>query len=119
MLEPRLTHGALRTRIHKVRAAAHDEDGARLRWEFDRLTAALAEHLVAESPTVAGLPLSTRDELRQGQDRIRAFVGEFGRELDADENRSTYESRAAYLDVLLEQQEVAERRGFRSASVKV
>ncbi len=119
MLEPRLTHEALRTRANKVRAAAHDNDDSRLRWEFDRLTAALAEHLAVESPTVARLPLSTRDELRQGQERIRAFVEQLGRELEVGENRSTYESRVAYLDRLLEQQDEAERRGFHSVSVKV
>ena len=37
MMDPRLTHAALQTRIAKVRADAHDRDQSRMRWELDRI----------------------------------------------------------------------------------
>ena len=49
MMDPRLTHAALQTRITKIRADAHDRDQSRLRRELDSLVSALGEHLAVET----------------------------------------------------------------------
>ena len=111
-LEPRLTHGALRTRIKKVRASAHDHDDARFRMEFDWFASALAEHLAVESSTVAGLPESAARDLRDGQERILSTLRSLGADLGVDRDGDDRESLAMQLDTLLELQDDAERRSF-------
>jgi hypothetical protein len=112
-LEPRLTHGALRTRIKKVRACAHDHDHVRLRRELEQLSAALDEHLAVESSTIAGLPERASRRLRAGQGRIVSTLSALGACLEAGGDPCHCESLALELDALFELQDDAERRSFR------
>ncbi len=114
-METRLTHAALRTRVQKVRAAAHDGDRARFRWELDRLMAAISEHLAAEASTIAALPAGAARELGEGQQRIRSTLRGLAGDLDAARSIWDFESDVARLDTLLERQDYVERRTFRRA----
>ena len=114
-LEPRLTHGALRTRIKKVRACAHDHDHARLRRELEQLSSALDEHLALESSTLAGLSEPASRQLRAGQGRILSTLRALEADLDGGREECDCESLAMELDTLFELQEDAERRSFRKA----
>lgn len=112
-LEPRITHGALRTRIKKVRACARDRDHRRLAWELEQLSSSLEEHLAVESSVLAQLPEQAAKELRAGQERIRSTVRALHVGLDAGCAACDRESLAAELDTLFAFQDDAERRGFR------
>ena len=114
-LEPRLTHGALRTRIKKVRACAHDHDHERLRWELEQLSSVLGEHLAVESWTLAELPEPAARSLRAGQERIVSTLRALAADLDAGGEGCDCESLAMELDTLFELQDNAERRSFREA----
>ena len=70
MMDPRLTHAALQTRITKIRADAHDRDQSRMRWELDSLVSALGEHLAVETTALAGLPGTAARAVRDGQVQI-------------------------------------------------
>ena len=74
MLDPRLTHEALRTRIARVRAAAHDHEQARVNRELAQLIDVFREHLAAESPMLEGLAEPEADVVRDGQTRILATL---------------------------------------------
>lgn len=114
MLGPHLTHEALRTRIAKVRAGAHDHEHVRVQWELARLGEVLREHLAAEASMLEGLPDPGADLVRDGQVRILATMTA----LVTDETEcdgSHVEALASELDALLELQDIVERREFRLA----
>jgi hypothetical protein len=114
-LEPRLTHGALRTRIKRVRACAHDHDHERLRWELDQLSSVLGEHLAIESSTLAGVPERASQNLRSGQERIVSTLRALAADLHSGGRGCGCESLAMELETLFELQDDAERRAFREA----
>lgn len=111
-LEPRLTHGALRTLIKKVRACARAHDHGRLGWELERLSSLLEEHLAVESSVLARLPEHAAKQLRAGQERILATLQSLSTDLDGAEPGCDREALAVELDRLFELQDDAERRGF-------
>jgi hypothetical protein len=111
-LEPRLTHAALRTRVKKVWACAHDNDHARLRRALDELSLALGEHLAAESSMFADLPEPASRRIRAGQERILSAVRTLGADLAVRDQWSDRESLAIELDTLFELQDEVERRSF-------
>lgn len=114
MLDQQLTHGALRTRIARVRAAARDHEHVRARRELARFVDMLREHLAVESSMLEHLSEPEARVVRDGQRRILAAM----RSLVADEAESDgshAEALAVELDALVERQDVIERRGFRLA----
>jgi hypothetical protein len=112
-MEPSLTHAALRTRIAKVRSAAHDGDLKRLHWEFERLKAAIADHLAVESSEVAALSEPARRDLRQGQARVEATLATLTCDIEQRGEGLPREAVMDRLDALLELQDEAERRALR------
>jgi hypothetical protein len=108
-----LTHAALQTRIAKIRADAHDEDYARMRWELDRLVDALNEHLLLESPALNTLPDAARSLANDGRVRILSTLAALVRAARAGAEHDDCESLAAELDELLELQDVVERQALR------
>ena len=117
-MEAWLTHGALRTRIKKVRGCVHDHDQPRLRRELDQLWSALAEHLAIESSELAGLPAQDSLRIRGGQYRILSTLRTLRADLDTSYDRDR-ESLVMELDTLFELQEDAERRSFRDQGLRV
>jgi hypothetical protein len=111
-LEPRLTHGALRTRIKKVRACAHHHDHGRLRWEVERLSSSMEEHLAVESFILEQLPEHAARKLRAGQKSIVSTLQSLRADLDVADPGGDREALAVELDRLFELQDDAERRGF-------
>ena len=112
MLGPRLTHEALRTRIAKVRAAAHDDEHVRVQRELARLVDVLREHLAVESSMLELLSEPDADVVRDGQLRILATLLELVTN-EAETDGSQVEALASELDALLELQDILERREFR------
>jgi hypothetical protein len=113
MMDPRLTHAALQTRIAKVRAAAHDRDQSRMQGELDQLVRAVGEHLAVESPALDGLPEIAVAAAKNGQARILSTVAALVRSATAT-NCDDCESLAGELDALVERQDIVERKAFRS-----
>jgi hypothetical protein len=114
MLDPRLTHEALRTRIAMVRAAAHDGDRVRVRSELGRFVDALRAHLVCESSVLEILREPDARVVRGGHARILAAVTALVSDEVATDG-SHVEGLASQLDALLELQDIVERRQFRLA----
>ena len=112
MMDPRLTHAALQTRIAKIRADAHDRDQSRMRWELDLLVSALGEHLAVETTALAGLPGIAARAVRDGQVRILSTLTALVRSAK-DLDYGDCESLAGELDELLQHQDIVERRAFR------
>jgi len=112
MMDPRLTHAALQTRITKIRADAHDRDQSRMRWELDALVSALSEHLAVETTALAGLPGAAARAVRDGQVEILSTLTALVRSAKDIDYRDC-ESLAGQLDALLQHQDVVERRAFR------
>ncbi len=112
MIDARLTHAALQTRIAKIRADAHDRDQSRMRWELDLLVSALGEHLAVETTELAGLPGIAARAVRDGQVRILSVLTVLVRSAK-DLDYGDCESLAGELDELLQHQDILERRAFR------
>jgi hypothetical protein len=117
MMDPRLTHAALQTRIAKVRAAAHDRDQSRLQGELDQLVRAVGEHVAVESPALDGLPEVAVVAVKNGQARILSTVAALVRSAVAT-NCADCESLAGELDALVERQDIVERKAFRSGDCR-
>jgi hypothetical protein len=113
MMDPRLTHAALQTRIAKVRAAAHDCDHSRMQWELDQLVHALGEHIAVESPALDGLPEIAVTAVKNGRARILSTVTALVRSATAT-SCADCESLARELDALVERQDMVERKALRN-----
>jgi hypothetical protein len=117
MMDPRLTHAALQTRIAKVRAAAHDCDHSRMQWELDQLVHALGEHIAVESPALDGLPEIAVTAVKNGRARILSTVTALVRSATAT-SCADCESLARELDALVERQDMVERKAFRKGDCR-
>ena len=117
MLDPRLTHEALRTRIARVRAAAHDHEQARVSRELSQLVDALRDHLAVESSMLERLQELDAGVVRDGQLRILATLTALVTD-EIETDGSHVDALASELDTLLELQDIVERREFRPRLVR-
>ena len=117
MMDPRLTHAALRTRIAKVRAAAHDGDHSRMQWEVDQLAHAVGEHIAVESSALDVLPRIAVEAVKRGRGRILSTVAALVHSATAT-NYTDCESLAGELDALVERQDIVERKALRKKNYR-
>jgi hypothetical protein len=113
MMDPRLTHTALQTRIAKVRAAAHDRDHSRMQRELDQLVRTVGEHFAVESPELDGLPEIVVASAKNGQARILSTMADLMRSATAA-NCDDCEALAGELNALVGRQDFLERKAFRT-----
>lgn len=107
-----LSHAALVTRAHKVRAAAADRDIDRLNREVGALLDAFVEHTAAERGELLTMPSFNARLVRRGQERLLDELIELSVELVEGDGTCRCEQLGRDISLRLALQADAERRAL-------